>query len=133
MAAVFDAAKEAGNWLALQGLHAADHAGVAAVLGALFSLLLAFASINLKADQTDRRHGAEPAGARAGAVLYPHDRATRTPCRWPPATAASWFMLKKSMFGYGRSDEMGFFGDTFVNKVYLATYVCILIFIVTDR
>ena len=39
-------------------------------------------------------------------------------------------MLKKSMFGYGRNDEVGFLFDTFVNKVYPATYVCILIFIV---
>ena len=44
--------------------------------------------------------------------------------------AASWFMLKKSFFGYGRSDEMGFFGDTFINKAYLATYICIILFVV---
>lgn len=34
------------------------------------------------------------------------------------------------MFGYGRTDEVGFLFDTFVNKVYLATYVCILVFII---
>ena len=39
-------------------------------------------------------------------------------------------MLKKSMFGYSRTDEVGFLFDTFVNKVYLATYVCILVFII---
>ena len=39
-------------------------------------------------------------------------------------------MLKKSFFGYGRSDEMGFFGDTFINKAYLATYICIILFVV---
>lgn len=44
--------------------------------------------------------------------------------------SASWFMIKKSMFGYGRTDEVGFLFDTFVNKVYLATYVCILVFII---
>ena len=46
--------------------------------------------------------------------------------------AASWFMLKKSMFGYGRKQEMGFLGSTFVDKVYVATYICILVFIIMD-
>ena len=44
--------------------------------------------------------------------------------------SASWFMIKKSFFGYGRGDEMGFFGRTFIDKTYLATYICILLFIV---
>ena len=25
---------------------------------------------------------------------------------------------------------MGFFGDTFINKAYLATYICIILFVV---
>ena len=44
--------------------------------------------------------------------------------------AASWFMIKKSLFGYGRNDEMGFLGSTFIDKVYLATYICILLFVI---
>ena len=47
----FDAAKAAGDWIALQGLEVMAMA-VAALLGAVFSLLLSFASINLRADQT---------------------------------------------------------------------------------
>lgn len=44
--------------------------------------------------------------------------------------AASWFMIKKTTLGFDRSAELGFFGTTFLHKVYLATYVCILLFIV---
>jgi len=47
----FDAAKAAGDWMALQGYMFLTML-VAAALGAVFSLLLAFAAINLKADQT---------------------------------------------------------------------------------
>ena len=39
-------------------------------------------------------------------------------------------MIKKAMFGYGRMEDMGPFGETFINRTYLATYLCILLFIV---
>ena len=32
--------------------------------------------------------------------------------------------------GIDKSVNLGFFGETFINKVYLATYVCILVFII---
>ena len=48
---VFTNAVMQGNWLTLQGLELLAML-VAAILGAIFSLLLSFASINLKADQT---------------------------------------------------------------------------------
>ena len=48
---VFTNAVRAGDWLTLQGLELMAMI-VAAALGAVFSLLLSFASINLKADQT---------------------------------------------------------------------------------
>ena len=44
--------------------------------------------------------------------------------------SASWFMLKKSTFGVDKNVDWGFFGETFLNKIYLATYVCILLFII---
>ena len=47
----FDGAKAAGNWMALQGF-ALVAMVVAAAAGAVFSLLLSFASVNLRADQT---------------------------------------------------------------------------------
>ena len=48
---VFNAAKAAGDWGTLQGLVLLAML-VSAAMGALFSLLLSFASINLRADQT---------------------------------------------------------------------------------
>ena len=50
-AGTFAAAKEAGDWVTLQGFELLAML-VAALMGALFSLLLSFASVNLKADQT---------------------------------------------------------------------------------
>ena len=125
---VFDAAKEAGNWINLQGFMALTML-VAAALGAAFSLLLAFAAINLKADQT--------IGGTALNMLSPalvlfliRILANQNTLQMASGDAASWFMLKKAMFGYGRTEEMGFLGETFVNKVYLSTYICLIIFIV---
>src|SRR5699024_3004383 len=48
---VFTAAAAAGDYATLQGLEFMAMA-VAALMGAIFSLLLSFASINLRADQT---------------------------------------------------------------------------------
>ena len=101
---VFNAAKAAGDWGTLQGLVLLAML-VSAAMGALFSLLLSFASINLRADQT------------IGGNMASGD-------------SASWFMIKKSTLGIDRSVDLGFFGETFINKVYLATYVCILVFII---
>ena len=57
---VFQLAKEMDNYLALQGLELMAMAA-AAVMGAIFSLLLSFASVNLRADQRseERRVGKE--------------------------------------------------------------------------
>ena len=44
--------------------------------------------------------------------------------------SASWFMIKKTTLGYAKNADLGFLGNTFLHKVYLATYVCIIIFIV---
>lgn len=62
----FEAAKAADNWVALQGYLLLAML-VAAILGAVFSLLLAFAAIP-KGRPDHWRYGAEHAGARAGAV-----------------------------------------------------------------
>ena len=48
---VFANAARSGDWVTLQGLEILAML-VAAALGAIFSLLLSFASINLRADQT---------------------------------------------------------------------------------
>jgi len=124
----FDAAKAAGDVWALQGFMLLSMA-IAALISAVFSLLLAFAAINLKADQTI---GGTALNLMAPALVLFFIRiiANQNTLQMHTGDSASWFMIKKAMFGYGRNEEMGFLGDTFLNKVYLATYVCILIYII---
>ena len=101
---------------------------VAAAFGALFSLLLSFASINLRADQTI---GGTALNLMAPALVLFFIRiiANQNTLQMLTGDAASWFMIKKSTLGIDKNTDLGFFGETFVNKVYLATYVCILLFI----
>ena len=116
------------QWLALQGLELLAML-VAAAMGALFSLLLSFASINLKADQTI---GGTALNLMAPALVLFLIRilANQNTLQMATGDAASWFMLKKSTFGIPKKQDIGFLGETFINKVYLATYVCILVFII---
>ena len=77
--------KRPGTGCALQGLVLLAML-MSAAMGALFSLLLSL-RIDQPARRPDhRRHGAQPAGARAGAVLHPHHRQPEHPAIWPPAT-----------------------------------------------
>lgn len=124
----FEAAKAANNFWGLQGLMLLAMV-ISAVMGAIFSLLLAFAAINLRADQTI---GGTALNLMAPALVLFFIRiiANQNTLQMATGDSASWFMLKKAHFGYGRSEEMGFLGDTFLNKVYLATYICILIYVV---
>ena len=126
-AGTFAEAKAAGDWVALQGFMVLAML-VAAIMGAVFSLLLSFASVNLKADQTI---GGTALNLLAPALVLFFIRiiANQNTLQMAEGDSASWFMIKKSFFGYGRSDEMGFFGSTFIDKTYLATYICILLFI----
>ena len=127
-AGIFDGAREAGNWVALQGFELLAML-VAAAVGALFSLLLSFAAVNLKADQTI---GGTALNLMAPAITLFLIRiiANQNTLQMYTGDAASWFMIRKSNFGYGRTESMGFLGDTFIHQSYLATYVCILLFIV---
>ena len=102
---------------------------VAALAGMVYSLLLAFASINLKADQTI---GGTALNLMAPALVLFLIRiiANQNTLQMATGDSASWFMLKKSTFGVDKSVEWGFFGETFLNKIYLATYICILLFII---
>ncbi len=125
--ALFDLAMKSGNWLLLQGLEIAAML-IAAVMGAAFSLLLSFASIKLKADQT--------IGGTALNMLAPtlvlflvNVLTGQNTLRMDKGNAASWFMIKKTTLGFDKTDDLGFFGETFLHKVYLATYLCILIFV----
>ena len=125
---VFNNAVMQGDWLTLQGLELLAML-VAAILGALFSLLLSFASINLKADQTI---GGTALNLMAPALVLFMVRilANQNTLQMATGDAASWFMLKKSTFGIPKNQDIGFLGETFLNKVYLATYICIILFIV---
>ena len=120
--------KEANNWVALQGFELAAML-VAAILGAVFSLLLSFASVNLKADQTI---GGTALNLMAPALVLFLIRiiANQNTLQMATGDAASWFMIKKTTLGFKRNAELGFLGETFLHKVYLATYVCILLFVV---
>ena len=102
---------------------------VAGVTGMIFSLLLGFAAINLKADQTI---GGTALNLMAPALVLFFIRiiANQNTLQMLTGDAASWFMIKKSTLGIDKSTDLGFLGETFINKVYLATYICILLFII---
>lgn len=127
LSGAFDAAKASGDWLSLQGLELLAML-VSAVMGAVFSLLLAFAAINLRADQTI---GGTALNLLAPALVLFLVRviANQETLNMASGDAASWFMIKKSTFGIDKSTNLGFLGETFINKVYLATYVCIILFV----
>lgn len=120
--------KAAGNWVALQGLELLAMLAAAA-MGAIFSLLLSFASINLRADQTI---GGTALNLMAPALVLFLIRilVNQNTLQMATGDAASWFMIKKTTLGIPKDAELGFLGNTLINKVYLATYVCILVFII---
>ena len=122
------AMKDANNYFGLQMIELGAMLA-AAVMGAIFSLLLSFASINLRADQTI---GGTALNLLAPALVLFLVRiiSGQNKLQMVTGDSASWFMVKKSMFGYGRTDKMGFLGSTFVDKTYIATYICILLFVV---
>ena len=124
----FQTAAASRNWLALQGLELLAMLAAAA-LGAAFSLLLSFASVNLRADQTI---GGTALNLMAPALVLFLIRiiANQNTLGMTKGDAASWFMIKKSTLGIDRETDLGFLGETFLNQVYLATYVCILLFVV---
>ncbi len=125
---LFLQAAQSGNWLVLQGLELLTML-VAAIMGAAFSLLLSFASVHLKADQTI---GGTALNLMAPALVLFLVRilANQNTLQMTTGDAASWFMIKKSTFGIDKNTNIGFLGETFLHKVYLATYICIILFIV---
>ena len=104
-------------------------AAAAAIMGAVFSLLLSFASVNLKADQTI---GGTALNLMAPAIVLFFIRiiANQNTMTMSSGDSASWFMIKKTTLGYDRTADLGFLGNTFLDKVYLATYICILLFVI---
>ena len=125
---LFVNAARSGDWLTLQGLCLLAMV-VTAALGAAFSLLLSFASVHLKADQTI---GGTALNLLAPALVLFLVRvlANQNTLLMKTGDAASWFMIKKSTFGIPKTQDLGFLGETFLNKVYPATYICLIIFVV---
>ena len=104
---------------------------VAAICGSIFSLLLAFSAINLKADQT--------IGGTALNMLAPAIVlflivmiAQQNTIGMVRGGAASWFMLRPSSFGLPKDYSWGFLIDILINKVYLSTYICIIVFVIVS-
>ena len=127
-AAWVQAASASKDWIALQGLEVLAMLA-AACMGAIFSLLLSFASINPRADQTI---GGTALNLMAPAFVLFMIRiiANQNTLQMQKGDAASWFMIKKSTLGFEKNADLGFLGNTFLHKVYLATYICILLFII---
>lgn len=124
----FAEAKDSGNWIALQGFMLLAIL-VSAVMGAVFSLLLSFASVNLRANQTI---GGTALNLMAPALVLFFIRiiANQSTLYMAEGDAASWFMIKKTTLGFDKNADLGFLGNTFLHKVYLATYLCIILFVV---
>ena len=104
---------------------------VAAICGSIFSLLLAFSAINLKADQT--------IGGTALNMLAPAIVlflivmiAQQNTLGMVKGGAASWVMLRPSSFGLPKDYSWGFLIDILINKVYLSTYICIIVFVIVS-
>ena len=121
-------AQHSGNWAAMQGLELLAML-VAAAMGAVFSLLLSFASINLRADQTI---GGTALNLMAPALVLFLVRiiANQNTLQLATGDSATWFMIRKSTFGIDKNTDLGFFGETCLVKGYLATYVCIILFVI---
>jgi len=125
---LFENAYLNGNWGALQ-LFEILAMLVAGIMGSVFSLLLAFAAVSLKADQTI---GGTALNMLAPALVLFLVRimVNQNTLMMFKGDSAGWFMLKKTTFGFDKDQDLGFFGNTFLNKVYLATYICLLIYII---
>ena len=91
---VFTTAAREGDWLTLQGLELLAMV-VAAIMGAIFSLLLSFASINLRADQTI---GGTALNLMAPALVLFLIRvlANQNTLQMQTGDAASWFKIGRA-------------------------------------
>ena len=103
---------------------------VAAAMGAVFSLLLTFASVNLRADQTI---GGTALNLMAPALVLFLVRIIANQNTLQLATGDSASVVhdpKVHLRLSTTTTDLGFFGETFLVKVYLATYVCIILFVI---
>ncbi len=102
---------------------------LSAVVGAVFSLLLSFAAVNLKADQTI---GGTALNMLAPALVLFLIRilANQNTLDMARGDAAEWFMLFKTDFGFEKTQKLSVIGEVLFNKVYISSYICIGIFVI---
>ena len=94
---------------------------VTAAAGALFSLLLSFSAVKMKADQTI---GGTALNLLAPAiVLFLVNIVFQQNTLNLRYDAPSWFMLFQTDFGFERKAKLGLVGDLLLNKTYLTTYI----------
>ncbi len=101
---------------------------VTAGAGALFSLLLGFSAIKMKADQTI---GGTALNLLAPAiVLFLVNIMFQQNSLNLRYDAPSWFMLNQTNFGFSNNARLGIVGDILFNKVYLTFYIGVVIYAV---
>lgn len=101
---------------------------ISAISGAIFSLLLSFAAVNLKSNQTVS--GTALNMLAPAAVLFLINLITnQNTLTMASGDASTWFMIRKKALGFDVKTDYGFFLETFFFKTYPASYICILIFI----
>lgn len=102
---------------------------VSALMGAVFSLLLSFAAVNLKANQTIA--GTALNLLAPALVLFLISAITnQNVLSMASGDAASWFMLKRSDFGFSPTESLNFFESTFLIRNYLTTYISIALYVI---
>lgn len=125
---VFANAYAQENWLTLQGMCVLVML-ISALAGAIFSLLLSYASINLRADQTIGGTALNLLAPAISLFLIRIIANQNTLNMLDGSSSAQWFLIKKTTFGWDKNANIGFLGETFLNRVYLATYICIILFV----
>ena len=102
----------------------------AGICGMIFSLLLAFSAINLKADQTiggTALNMLAPAIVLFFIVLIAHQNSLKI-----NGAAGSWFMLSSDDFGGPAGGFNSSILNFFLNNIYLTTYICVLVFVLVS-
>ena len=101
------------------------------ICGIAFSMLLAFSAINLRADQTI---GGTALNMLAPAIVmfFIYMIVQQNTMGMAEGGAAGWFMIKPQTFGLPKGYSWGPIIDLFINKVYLTTYICIIIFVIVS-
>jgi len=101
---------------------------VCAAAGAVFSLMLAFAAVRMKGDQTIIGT-AMNLMAPAFVLFIIAERFSGISIGLRNIDTASMFLIRKSTFGLERTADLGFLGTFFLHKVYLATYLSAILMV----